>query len=97
MPFCARVCVVFFFLGGGIALFCSPQRSKVLDDVSEREAALVGGKKKQLIRYRWDEAGFYAVLKARVKRHFLEKHGQRGMDPEKVSVNRFVKVRRGYR
>lgn len=53
---------------------------------------LVGGKRKQLIRYRWDESGFYAVLKARVKRYFLEKHGQRGMDPKKVSVNRFIKV-----
>lgn len=62
--------------------------------MAERETALVGGGAgKEPVRYRWDEGGFYAVLTARVKRHFLEKHGQAGVDPRKASVNRFVKVR----
>ncbi|CAM9134782.1 unnamed protein product, partial [Scytosiphon promiscuus] len=65
---------------------------KLVDDVSAREAALVGGAGKEPVRYRWEEGGFYAVLTARVKSHFLEKHGQKGMDPRKVSVNRFVKA-----
>lgn len=61
--------------------------------MAEREAALVGGGEgKEPVRYRWDEGGFYAVLTGRVKRHFLEKHGQGGVDPRKASVNRFVKV-----
>lgn len=66
--------------------------TQLVDDVSEREAALVGGLGKAPVRYRWDGGGFYAVLKARVKMYFLEKHGQRGVDPSKASVNRFVKV-----
>lgn len=71
-------------------LFSMPQ---LVDDVAERETALVGGGEgKEPVRYRWDEGGFYAVLTGRVKRHFLEKHGQRGLDPRKASVNRFVKV-----
>jgi len=69
-----------------------------VDDVSEREAALVGGGSrgsgKEPLRYSWEEGGFYAVLTARVKAHFLEKHGRKGVDPLKASVNRFVKVRR---
>ncbi|CAN0060213.1 unnamed protein product, partial [Hapterophycus canaliculatus] len=65
---------------------------KLVDDVSEREAALVGGSGKEPIRYRWDGGGFYAVLTARVKKHFLEKHGQQGIDPRRVSVNRYVKA-----
>ncbi|CAM9743159.1 unnamed protein product [Ectocarpus sp. 4 AP-2014] len=64
---------------------------KLVDDVSEREAALVGGTRKEPVRYRWDEGGFYAVLTARVKAYFLEKHGRAGLDPRKASVNRFVK------
>lgn len=65
---------------------------QLVDDVSEREAALVGGSGKEPVRYRWDEGGFYSVLTARVKSYFLDKHGQKGIDPRKVSVNRFVKV-----
>ncbi|CAN0422884.1 unnamed protein product, partial [Laminaria digitata] len=66
---------------------------KLVDDVAERETALVGGGAgKEPVRYRWDEGGFYAVVAARVKKHFLEKHGQGGVDPRKASVNRFVKV-----
>ena len=61
-----------------------PLHSKVLDDVSGREAALVGGAVKEPVRYRWEDAGFYSVLKARVKQHFLEKHDQRGVDPQKA-------------
>lgn len=60
--------------------------------MSEREAALVGGAGKEPVRYCWDEGGFYDVLKARIKRHFLEKHGQGGVDPRTASVNRFIKV-----
>lgn len=60
----------------------------------KREAALVGGAGKEPVRYSWDERGFYAVLKARVKKYFLEKHGQGGVDPDKASVNRFIKVSR---
>lgn len=63
-----------------------------MDDVSERETALVGGTSKKPIRYRWENGGFYSVLKARVKRYFLEKHGQCGVDPRTASVNRFIKV-----
>lgn len=65
---------------------------QLVDDVAEREAALVGGLGKLPIRYRWDDGGFYTVLKTRVKRHFLEKHGVGGVDPRKASVTRFIKV-----
>lgn len=54
-----------------------------------------GGPGKEKLRYRWEEGGFYAVLTARVKRHFLEKHGYEGADPRQSSVNRFVKVGNG--
>lgn len=64
-----------------------------MDDVSAREAALVGGGPgKEPLKYRWEEGGFYAVLTARVKSHFLEKNGCKGADPRRASVNRFVKV-----
>lgn len=67
-------------------------KKKLLDDVSEREEVLVGGFRKKSVRYRWDEGGFYSVLKARVKKYFLEKHGHGELDPRKASVNGFVKV-----
>ena len=81
------MCILSFFIFFHVFL-------QLVDDVAERETALVGGGAgKEPVRYRWDEGGFYAVLTARVKRHFLEKHGQAGVDPRKASVNRFVKVR----
>lgn len=78
------------FLAALVSFF--PQKKKLVDDVSEREAALVPGSRKEPVRYRWDEGGFYSTLTERVKTHFLEKYGQRGVDPRKASVNRFVKV-----
>lgn len=51
-----------------------------------------GGPGKEPLKYRWEEGGFYAVLTARVKTHFLEKNGCEGADPRRASVNRFVKV-----
>lgn len=70
---------------------------QLIRDTEQRDLKIMSGRPKEPVRYRYKAGGFYDVVKTRVKRHILEKHGFGGVDPAKASVNRFIKVRLRWR